>query len=191
MRENTDQNNFEYGHFLRSTAITFGSFEIYLKFPNFLRFYFECWGNSWDSSYTKSVIRHLSWSYLGRAKRYQNVLKRCWPWPSPNSLLILSEFKWIYKFLFSQKSSDQKTCGFSDTAQKMKFSIKDFFSKCDQIRRNLQNWSHLLKKSLMENFIFCAENYWMVQNIPVFQLSFFGIMLSNTQYQPQHKTSSH
>ena len=38
----------------------------------------------------------------------------------------------------------------------MKFSIKDFFSKCDQIRRKLRIWSHLLKKSLMENFIFCA-----------------------------------
>ena len=38
----------------------------------------------------------------------------------------------------------------------MKFSIKDFFSKCDQIRRFLWIWSHLLKKSLMENFIFCA-----------------------------------
>ena len=42
------------------------------------------------------------------------------------------------------------------TAQKMKFSIKDFFSKCDQIRRKLRIWSHLLMKSLMENFIFCA-----------------------------------
>ena len=42
------------------------------------------------------------------------------------------------------------------SAQKMKFSIKNFFSKCDQIRRKLQIWSHLLKKSLMENFIFCA-----------------------------------
>ena len=42
------------------------------------------------------------------------------------------------------------------TAQKMKFSIKDFFSKCDQTRRNLWIWSNLLKKSLMENFIFCA-----------------------------------
>ena len=38
----------------------------------------------------------------------------------------------------------------------MKFSIKDFFSKCDQIRSFLRIWSHLLKKSLMENFIFCA-----------------------------------
>ena len=34
--------------------------------------------------------------------------------------------------------------------------IEDFFSKCDQIRRKLGIWSHLLKKSLMENFIFCA-----------------------------------
>ena len=38
----------------------------------------------------------------------------------------------------------------------MKFSIKDFFGKCDQIRRFQRIWSHLLKKSLMENFIFCA-----------------------------------
>ena len=38
----------------------------------------------------------------------------------------------------------------------MKFSIKYFFSKCDQIRSFLQIWSHFLKKSLMENFIFCA-----------------------------------
>ena len=41
-------------------------------------------------------------------------------------------------------------------AQKMKFSIKDFFSKCDQIYRKLPVWSHLLKKSLMENYTFCV-----------------------------------
>ena len=40
------------------------------------------------------------------------------------------------------------------TAQKMKFSIKDFFSKCYQIRSFPRIWSHLLKKSLMENSIF-------------------------------------
>ena len=38
----------------------------------------------------------------------------------------------------------------------MKFSIKYIFSKCDQIRRKLPIWSHLLKKTIMENFIFCA-----------------------------------
>ena len=37
------------------------------------------------------------------------------------------------------------------TAQNMRPFIKDFFSKCGQIRRK-----HLLKKSLMENFTFCA-----------------------------------
>ena len=42
------------------------------------------------------------------------------------------------------------------TAPKMKFSIKDFFSKCDQIRCFLRIRSHLMKKSVMENFIFCA-----------------------------------
>ena len=38
----------------------------------------------------------------------------------------------------------------------MKFSIKDLFSKCDEIVKKLQIWSHLLKKPLTENFIFCA-----------------------------------
>ena len=38
-------------------------------------------------------------------------------------------------------------------AQKIKFSIKDFFSQWSHL---LMIWSHLLKKSLMENFIFCA-----------------------------------
>ena len=38
----------------------------------------------------------------------------------------------------------------------MKFSLEDFFSKCDQVRRKLRIWSHLLKKFLMENFIFSA-----------------------------------
>ena len=44
------------------------------------------------------------------------------------------------------------------TAQKKKneFFHYRFFSKYDQIRMKLQIWSNLLKKSLMENFIFCA-----------------------------------
>ena len=40
--------------------------------------------------------------------------------------------------------------GVDITAQKMKFSIKDFFNICDQIRS-------LLKKCLMENFIFLCS----------------------------------
>ena len=67
------------------------------------------------------------------------------------------------KMLPNQNKQD-KFCPFSkitikvkgDTAQKMKFSITDFFSKCDKIRSFLRIWSHSRKKSLMENFIFCA-----------------------------------
>ena len=38
--------------------------------------------------------------------------------------------------------------------KKEKFSVKDFSSKCEQIPRRLRIWSHLLKKSVRENFIF-------------------------------------
>ena len=75
-----------------------------------------------------------------------------------------------WKFVFLQKSKIcQRNLVFlpiepqskfsivvTDTAQKMKFSIKYFFSKCDQICSRLRIWSHLMKKSLMKNFIFCA-----------------------------------
>ena len=47
----------------------------------------------------------------------------------------------------------------------MKFSIKDFFSKCDQICRKLWISSHLLKKPLMDNFIFCAVKRFLILNI--------------------------
>ena len=44
------------------------------------------------------------------------------------------------------------------TVQKIQFFIKDFFSKCYQIRRDLQIWSHLLKKSLMENIFWAGDS---------------------------------
>ena len=40
--------------------------------------------------------------------------------------------------------------------KKNKVSIKDFFSKCDQIHSFWQIWLHLLKKFLIDNFFFCA-----------------------------------
>ena len=45
-----------------------------------------------------------------------------------------------------------------NAAQKMKFSSMNFFSECDQIRRKLWIWSHLLKKSL------CAVQQTSVKN---------------------------
>ena len=44
----------------------------------------------------------------------------------------------------------------------MKFLIENFFSKCEQTSNILRIWSHLLKKTLMENFISCAVNlFWL------------------------------
>ena len=60
-------------------------------------------------------------------------------------LMVLSGFKLGHKQILLHK--------------KWKFSIKGFFSKCEQIHNKLRIWSHLRKKSLMENFIFCAV-YW-------------------------------
>ena len=40
--------------------------------------------------------------------------------------------------------------------QKVKFFIKNFFGKSDEISCSLQIWSHLRQKSLMENLHFIA-----------------------------------
>ena len=82
----------------------------------------------------------------------------------------------VFGFLFNMKpkrranvSVDEKDRrSFWITAQKMKSPIKDFFSKCDQIRRKLRIWSHLLKKSLMENFIFCAVDIAAKREVTLF-----------------------
>ena len=42
------------------------------------------------------------------------------------------------------------------TGRKIEFSIKDLLGKCDQIHSFLRIWAHLLKKSLIKNFIFYA-----------------------------------
>ena len=60
-----------------------------------------------------------------------------------------------------QKIVDKTRCkipsgNHCQTTQKMKFSMKNFFRKCEQICKKLRIWSHLLKKSLIENFLFCA-----------------------------------
>ena len=47
----------------------------------------------------------------------------------------------------------------------MKFPIEYFFSKCDQIRSLPRIWSHLLKKFLMQSFIFCAVMFWYLFHV--------------------------
>ena len=62
----------------------------------------------------------------------------------------LDRFLYFLSFFLDNRKQTTKV----NTAQKMKFSIKDFFSKCDQTHKKLRIWSHLLKKSLIENFFF-------------------------------------
>ena len=68
---------------------------------------------------------------------------------------------------------DNLSKSLGETAQKMKFSIMDFFSKCYQIRNFLRMWLHLLKKSLMEKFIFCVmwANFLVNKTIPIGDLN--------------------
>ena len=63
-------------------------------------------------------------------------------------LLIKKKNKYKKKNLFMIKESCNLIGWEHFTAQKMKFSIKDFSF--------LRIWSHLLKKSFIENFIFYA-----------------------------------
>ena len=53
----------------------------------------------------------------------------------------------------------------SKNAEEIKFSIKDVFSKCDQIWSFLRILSYLMKKSLRKNFVFCAglQTIWLPQ----------------------------
>ena len=52
---------------------------------------------------------------------------------------------------------------FVNTARKI-FFTKDFFNKCDQIRKKLRIWSNFMKKSLMKNFFSCTAKFvsWFV-----------------------------
>ena len=71
------------------------------------------------------------------------ILKYFWKNSTPSLLGLLPSSIYIYQLNISEgKITKTKLV----LAQKMKLSMKNFFSKCDQIR----------KKSLMENFIFCA-----------------------------------
>ena len=53
--------------------------------------------------------------------------------------------------------------------QKTKFSVNIFFSKHEQMSGSLQICSHLLKKSLTENSIFCSLTYGLQSKVFHFQ----------------------
>ena len=74
-----------------------------------------------------------------------------------DSFKLIYSFSWLWKVVVNishQLINIGSVLEAWLTAQKMKFSIEDFFSKCDQIRSFLRIWSHLQKKSLMEILFF-------------------------------------
>ena len=90
--------------------------------------------------------------------------KSTWVFLILQSLLLLQPFYWrnakitqwhkyyLHNFVKKFKNTPWRLF----TARKMTLSNMAFSSECDQIRRKLQVWSHLLKKSLMKKFIFCV-----------------------------------
>ena len=87
--------------------------------------------------------------------------------PGNNCLLISSaETFWNIAVLYNSATGPRKYLGHS--TQKMKFFIKDFFGKCDQICRFRRIWSHLLKKSLMENFILCGVTVELLNKVHLY-----------------------
>ena len=57
----------------------------------------------------------------------------------PKNNLIDNISYWFFLACSSTNSTrSSKRYVFDDTAQKIKFAMKDFFSKCDQIRRKLR-----------------------------------------------------
>ena len=98
----------------------------------------------------KSLLSHL----FQQVKMFQNLISLN---EAKSFLSIQSNLKDIFRYFLKITSNvDILHFYWVYTAQKMTFSIKDFFSKCAQIGRKLWIWSHVLKKSLMKNFIFCA-----------------------------------
>ena len=75
--------------------------------------------------------------------------------------ILLHLWREIFPRSYAASFSKKKQIFLNQIAQKMKIFIKDFFSKSDQIRWKQQIWSHLLKKSLVERFIFlqCQQHF--------------------------------
>ena len=83
-------------------------------------------------------------------KRYERKLQSVsWNDPLGNQKRIREIFNNNYSYKFHGGSLLLTAeVAASSTAQEMQFSIKNFFSICNQIRKKLRIWSYLLKKFL-------------------------------------------
>ena len=83
---------------------------------------------------------------------------------STNDGQIQSAFSQVYHVLGATIMVFFQIPRYHSLHKKMKFCNKNLFSKFDQIRRKLQIWSHLLKKSLMENVLY-SDYYFKVSSL--------------------------
>ena len=97
-------------------------------------------------------------------KRSQNlaskhqVVKSCKLQLPFGKIWIKKQHGFSKNHLFSSSQSFSVYLLAQINAQKMNFFVKNLFSKCEHIRIKLRIYSHLLNKSLTENFIFCVVN---------------------------------
>ena len=96
-------------------------------------------------------------AYVEMQKNMNSIMNIVHP-AFKNSISPTPENQETFQLIFFTRRKDCQAP--TPNAQKIKFSIKDFFSKCDQIRNFLRIQSHLLKKSLIKNFVFlCSVHY--------------------------------
>ena len=113
------------------------------------------------SKYAANLQGNTRWSAILMKLQSSVIEITLWHECSPVNLLHIFRTRLEHLWMAASEPATSPTQkeGFfckSITAQKMKFSIKDFPIKYDQIRRKLR----LLEKPLMENFILCAVNSW-------------------------------
>ena len=108
----------------------------------------------------------LFWCLKLKRKIYIKTLARIKKFAFCNYLAKSKYYDFSNKLVVGKMKDDMSGTAISEivglklkmcsTAQKMKFSINNFFSKCDQIFKFQRIWSHFLRKSLIKNFIFSA-----------------------------------
>ena len=146
------------------------------------RFLWFSWGFSNILLYFKSKIQLVHFLDNGKCLQYCLLVTNIRVFLGKirqklHASLILCKKKYVYQISAENLVSKEKVTGketnhFNSkyTAQKWKFSIKDFFSKCDlRIHCKLRIWSYLLKKILNGKLLFCAvyfELKWLV-SLPV------------------------
>ena len=83
------------------------------------------------------------WCFQGVKKEMSGILKVFWCGTGNEQITTLKLFQNVFQTHNPfPKDRSNRLIGISCTAQWIKITIKDLFSKCDQIRRKLWNWSH-------------------------------------------------